>query len=250
MYLFCPIYKDKICVMPFFVHSSCVEDMNTLFLQPVFTFSLNVCFIFCKPTLSDILIFFILVELHNVDNFIACTSLTLTMVTLTLPKIYTAILMMNKIVKILYIPIIILLLEPVMAPIIWLKEGGNPTQCPHIRTPKFSTNNKPMGYLTYIYLQYSGVLSMLHSAPLLLVMHAFLYHCHAHWGRPINTSPWGGMTSTDIQLFISLPKTNLMSYNTLLLKAYLFLVVHLWQKGITQLQWEEAKGEQFPLAQW
>ena len=38
--------------------------------------------------------------------------------------------------------------------------------------PKFNTNNRPMGYVTYIYLLYSGVLLVLHSASLSLsVMH-------------------------------------------------------------------------------
>ena len=174
-----------ICVMPLFGHSSCVGDMDTLFLRPVFTFSLNVHFIFCKPTLSDISIFFILVQFHNVDDIIACM---LTMLTLTLLKICTAILMMNNILKVLYIPIFILLLEPVMTPMIQLKEGGiHPV--PSYQDSKFGTN-KPMGYFTYIYLLYSGVLSLLHSASLLLlVMHVLFIPMPYHWGMPNNTSP-------------------------------------------------------------
>ena len=119
-----------ICVMPLFVHSSCVEGMTTLFLTPVFTFSLNGHFMFCTPTLSDISIFFILFEFHKVHDIIAYM---LTMLMLTLLKIYTAILMMNKILKVLYRPI--LLLELVTAPMIQIKEGGNPTLCPCIRPP-------------------------------------------------------------------------------------------------------------------
>ena len=75
---------------------------------------------------------------------------------------------------------------------------------PSYQDPKFNMNNKPMGYFTYIYWLYSGVLSMLHSAPLCSWLHMHsLYQCHTHWGMPIHTSPWRGMTSTDIQIFIS-----------------------------------------------
>ena len=170
-----------ICVTPLFVYSSSVEDMNTLFLRPVFTFSLNVHFIFCKPSLSDISIFFILVEFHNVDDIIACM---LTMLKLTLFKIYTAIFMMNKILKVLYIPIFIPLLEPVTAPIIPLKEGES-HPVPSHQASIFGTNNKPMGYFTYIYLLYSGVLSVTFCFSLLLVMHVLFISMpypsgHAH----------------------------------------------------------------------
>ena len=71
---------------------------------------------------------------------------------------------MNKVLEVLYVPIFILLLEPVTAPMIQLIDGENPAPCPHIRTPSSEKNNKPMGYFTYIYLQYSGILSMLLSA--------------------------------------------------------------------------------------
>ena len=54
-----------------------------------------------------------------------------------------------------------------------IKRGGDPSLCPCIWTPGPAQNNIPMDYFTYIYLQYSGVLSMLHSDLLLLVMHAF-----------------------------------------------------------------------------
>ena len=130
-----------------FVQSSPVEDMGTILLRPVFTFSLNVHFIFCKPTLSDNFIFFILVELHNVDDIIACTFLMLTMLMLMLLKIYTAILILSKILKLQYIPIIILLLELVMAPMIQLKRGESHSVSSY-QDSKSGTNNRPMGYFT------------------------------------------------------------------------------------------------------
>ena len=98
-------------------------DVGTIFLWPVFPFSLNVNFIFCKPTFSDNLIFFILVELHNVDDIIACIFFMLTMLMLTLLKISSIILMMNKILKLWYIPTIILLSELVMAPMMIKMKG-------------------------------------------------------------------------------------------------------------------------------
>ena len=108
-------------------------DEGTIFLWLVFPFSLNVCFIFCKPTFSDNLIFFILVELHNVEYIIACTFLMLTMLMLMLLKISTVILMMNKMMnkslKLWYIPIVILLSELVMAPMICLREGDGIPLC-------------------------------------------------------------------------------------------------------------------------
>ena len=94
------------------------QDMGTIFLWPVFPFSLNVSFIFCKLTFSDNFIFFILVELHNVEDIIACMFLTLTMLMLTLLKISTVILMMNESSKVLYIPIVIPLSELATAPMI------------------------------------------------------------------------------------------------------------------------------------
>ena len=105
-------------------------DVGTIFLCPVLPFSLNVHFIFCKLTFSNNFIFFILVQLHNVEDVIACPFLTLTMLMLMLLKISTVILMMNKgmnkILKLWYIPIIILLSKLIMAPMICLREGGIP----------------------------------------------------------------------------------------------------------------------------
>ena len=156
-----------ICVMYLFVHCSCVEDIDTIFLRPVFTFSLNVHFIFCKPTLSDISIFFILVEFHNVDDILACM---LTMLMLMLLKIYIAILMMNKILKVLYITILMLLLELVMAPMIWLKRGGIPP-CALVSGLQVRHKQQTNGLLYLCLLMYSGVLYVTFCPSLLLVMY-------------------------------------------------------------------------------
>ena len=149
------------CVTPLFVLSSCVEYMDSIFLRPVFTFSLNVHFILCKLTVSDISTFFISVEFHIVDDIFACISLTLTMASLL--KIYTAILMMNKILQVLYIPILILLFELVTAPMIQSKNEGNPALCPHIRTPSLVQTTDQWVTLS-ISIYCIVVYSLLHSA--------------------------------------------------------------------------------------
>ena len=125
------------------------QDAGAIFLWPIFPFSLNVCFMLCKPTFSYNFISFILVELHNVEDIIACMFLMLTMLTLMLLKISTVILMMNKILKLWYIPIIILLSELVTAPMIQLR--GESLSVSSYLDSRSGTKQKTNGLL-YLYI--------------------------------------------------------------------------------------------------
>ena len=131
------------------------QDLGTIFLWLEILFIPNAHFIFCKPIFSDNSIFFILVELHKVEYIIAWMFLTLTMLMLMLLKISAVILMMNKMMneslKLLYIPIVFLLSELVMIPMIHLSvRGGSPTLSTYPDS-RSDTNNKPMDYFTYIF---------------------------------------------------------------------------------------------------
>ena len=91
-------------------------DMISTSPRLILRFRFKDHFILCNLNVSDILILLILVEFPSGDNIFVCASLTLT--TALLLKMYTAILVMIKILKFLYIPMLILLLEVVVAPMI------------------------------------------------------------------------------------------------------------------------------------
>ena len=105
-----------ICVTHLFVNSAHIMDRISISPRLILKFSLKVHFILCNLTVSDILTLLILVEFPIGDNIFVFVSLTLTIASLL--KMDIAILVMIKILKVLYIPMLILLLELVTAPMI------------------------------------------------------------------------------------------------------------------------------------
>ena len=97
-----------ICVTHLFLISAHFMDMISISPRLVLKFSLKVHFILCNLTVSDILTFLI------GDHIFVCASLAIA----SLLNMYIAILVMIKILKVLYIPMLIPLLQLVMAPMI------------------------------------------------------------------------------------------------------------------------------------